>query len=771
LRSPGEVQQALRLIQAEKGPVGALIHLLPLTAGKPFEETGLEEWRERMAMEVRGLFLLAQALQPQLESAAGAGGAALIALSGMGGAFASDAVGVPVVGAPPATPAFAPHHGAIAGFLKTLAREWPGIRVRALDVNPQESTAALAGYVSAELFTADRQVEVGYSNGRRVGLESVPAPLDAQRATFELGPESVVLVTGGARGITADVAQELAERYRPTLILVGRSPLPPAEEAPDTAGIAEPAALKAALIKRLQAQNDGRVTLAGVESAYGRLLKAREIRDNVAALERAGATVFYYPVDVRDEQAFGALIATLYESFGRLDGVIHGAGIIEDKLVKDKTPESFDRVFSTKVESAFVLSRHLRPDSLRFLVFFTSVAGRFGNPGQADYAAANEVLNKLAIYLDSQWPARVVAINWGPWEKRGMVSQELLQAFAQRGVTLVQPEVGRRMLDEELRAGRKGEAEIVVAGSFDDGAPAAGIPASFPLLRGLPLVRERDSIAIAYTLDPGRDEVLNNHRLDGNAVLPAVEAMNLMAELAQRMWPALQVVRLRDIRVQRGIVLKSGTETVRIVARPTTSAPGGNKVVEVQITDTTPHQRPYYRALAELAEQLPPAPLYKPAFTTALRPFPESVEQANAKYLFQGPALQSIESIEGINEEGIVGLVRSTTPAEMLSGRPPGAWLIDPGMIEGGFQMAIIWVRTLHDLTPLAAGFAGVHRFDGNPAGAIRCYQYSKADPARQLMHTDLYFVGPDGRVLYIVEDALSTLSRALNRLAQTGQR
>ena len=85
----------------------------------------------------------------------------------------------------------------------------------------------------------------------------------------------------------------------------------------------------------------------------------------------------------------------------------HGAGLIEDKLIQDKSVESFDRVFGTKTISAFVLSQRLRPESLRFAVFFTSVAGRFGNRGQADYAAANEVVNKLTSVLNHRWPCRV----------------------------------------------------------------------------------------------------------------------------------------------------------------------------------------------------------------------------------------------------------------------------------------------------------------------------------------------------------------------------
>src|SRR5262249_31726398 len=154
------------------------------------------------------------------------------------------------------------------------------------------------------------------------------------------------------------------------------------------------------------------------------------------------------------------LIDRMYQSHGRIDGVIHGAGIIEDKLIEDKKAESFDRVLRTKALSAFILSRKLRPESLKFLVFFSSVAGRFGNRGQADYAAASEILNKVALDLDRKWPGRIVSINWGPWAKTGMVSSEVRRQFAERGVPLIEPSDGRRALDEELRLGKKGEVEV-----------------------------------------------------------------------------------------------------------------------------------------------------------------------------------------------------------------------------------------------------------------------------------------------------------------------
>jgi NAD(P)-dependent dehydrogenase (short-subunit alcohol dehydrogenase family) len=181
----------------------------------------------------------------------------------------------------------------------------------------------------------------------------------------------------------------------------------------------------------------------------------------MAAIAEAGARVEYIQADVRDPEIFGAVIDDIYHRYGAIDGVIHGAGIIRDKLIHDLTPESFQQVLGTKAESVFILSRKIRPEKLKFFVLFSSVAGRFGNPGQSAYTAANEVMNKMAVYLNEQWPGRVVAINWGPW-KSGMVSLELERQFATRGVRLIAQRQGAAMLGMEITHGRKEEVEVVI---------------------------------------------------------------------------------------------------------------------------------------------------------------------------------------------------------------------------------------------------------------------------------------------------------------------
>lgn len=372
----------------------------------------------------------------------------------------------------------------VAGLWRALARELPDAHVRAVDLDPHDDPVVLAGHVVAEILAPGGPVAVGYRNGERftvVAAEKVLGTANGSRADhapgiasrrmargIDLGPDSVVLLTGGARGITARLAVGLATTFGCSLELVGRSPVPDAPEDPELASAVSAAELRQTLIAR------GERTPATIEASVARLLAAREIRSTLSALDDAGVKVAYHAVDVRDANALCGVVDSVYDRHGRLDGVIHGAGVIEDRLLADKTSESFRRVFNTKVQAAHTLVGAVR-EPYPFLVLFTSVSGAFGNKGQVDYAAANDALSTLAWSLTAQEFGPVVAVDWGPWAGCGMVTPQLDREYARRGVGLVHPEDGVARLLDELRTSLP-EPEIVLArarvSTFEAEAPA-----------------------------------------------------------------------------------------------------------------------------------------------------------------------------------------------------------------------------------------------------------------------------------------------------------
>ena len=160
---------------------------------------------------------------------------------------------------------FFPGQGGIAGLVKTLALEWPGVHCKVVGLDADDPAALHAEQVLGELTAGDGLVEVGYSGARRRTLQPRLVPLDpGGPLRLAIDSDWVILVTGGARGITAEVAAELAERYRPTLVLVGRSPLPEPDESPATRELASPQGLKAALMESMRRGGQA-VTVAGVD--------------------------------------------------------------------------------------------------------------------------------------------------------------------------------------------------------------------------------------------------------------------------------------------------------------------------------------------------------------------------------------------------------------------------------------------------------------------------------------------------------------------------
>ena len=772
IEQPAELLKLGDQIHEGFGRVCTLIHLPALSneaLSSGFEVSG---WRQRRARNLDSLFVICQQLRDDLEFSANHGGSAVLVATSLGGAFGSV---IPTDG-------IRASDGALSGFVKTLAQEWTGVRARTVDFD-QSDPDSQAETLLAELFSDGDSTEIAYVDNRRVGLSLVQDSF-TNDGDDPLDDRSVVLITGGARGITAEVAVTLAQRYRSMLVLVGRTPQPDDAEAEYARGLTDRTELRRAVIAHFR--NAGEApSVRVVEREVNRIIGEREVRENLKRIRDTGARVAYMSCDVRDETKFGALIDRIYSEYGRIDGVVHGAGIIEDKLIQDKQPASFDRVISTKVDSALTLAGKLRSESLRFLVFFGSVSGRFGNRGQADYAAANEILNKLACSLDRDWPGRVVSINWGPWLKTGMVSPEVQRQFAERKITLIPLSVGCQMLDEELRCGKKGEAEVVIGGTDNPDAMAkiqrperftahqTADLASFPLLsvNSTSLPDDGGTVSTSRTFDVEVDRYLDHHRLDGRPVLPFAFAAELMAEAAASAFPNMFVSEVRDIRLLNGLTFDQNAKTVHIAVENSDKLhlPVPTHSVNVAVGSAELPGRLHYRSKVLLGDS--PSALVLPDPLPALidpRPFPMPVEAAYRDWLFHGPVFQRIMSIERIDSSGATAWLRPSSPMDALRTDPNSRWIVDPILVDGAFQMQVIWARMHWDVTLLPAEVGAIHRFSEiDPIdGPIRYELRIRSDSLSPLCHADHYFFNRAGNLVGRLENVVGAGSRELNRLA-----
>ncbi|MEQ9365933.1 MAG: SDR family NAD(P)-dependent oxidoreductase, partial [Leptospirales bacterium] len=307
------------------------------------------------------------------------------------------------------------YRGGVAGLAKTAAREWPGAVVKAIDVagrgrSPEEVARALFD----ELTAGGLETEVGLlEDGSRVTLKSYADELnDFSESGDFVNQNSVIVATGGARGVTAHTLVALAKNFRPRLALLGRTPL--VEEAENLRGITDDARLKRALLEAAKSRGE-KLTPVDLNREAGRIQANRDIRKTLEALRAAGSEARYFACDVKDEVQLGKVLDEIRSAWGPVTGLLHGAGVLADKLIAEKTSEQFDRVFDTKVEGMRTLFKATKDDPLSYICFFSSVAARAGNAGQCDYAMANEILNKVAgVEARRRGPDCLVkSMNWG----------------------------------------------------------------------------------------------------------------------------------------------------------------------------------------------------------------------------------------------------------------------------------------------------------------------------------------------------------------------
>lgn len=756
-----EVERQIGIIRQEHGPISGFVHCVGANSNK--SET----------LGSKSLFVVAKALDAEISAAAGTNGGAVV-ISRMGGVFKSSLAAV--------TENDLYTQAGSVGLLKCLAKEWPGVTCKAIDFARNLTSEQIARAAAEEFCAADTRTEVGRgAELQRFGLDVAYAPLQETENAIKLNQDSVVLVTGGARGITAELATELAQRFQPTLILAGRAEEPAGEEAPHTAGLTSAKDLKAAIMTHMREQKEA-VSIAVVEQTYVKLLRDREIRGSIAKLRAHGSQVHYRSVDVKNDQQFAALIDDIYSQFGKINGVINGAGVIEDGFLKQKSLASFERVFDTKVNSAITLAQKLRFDEqLQFVFLFSSVVGRTGNAGQTDYVSANEVINKLATELNQKSGARVASLMWGPW-KGGMANPELESIFARYGWAMIAPEEGRKAFIQELASGSKSDAEVLlVAELAKDGDSPVG---TGPRLQGVEAQRlNSGEHEFHLTLNPAQDVYLKDHTFDGVPVMPMAFALELMAEAVQSVYTDWACARVINLDIPSGIVFDTSSKqvTLSVVEQSRNEA---TLLIESSLSVSYPRKRTNFKATFELVKkseplskkaalsQLPDVIPTQVAGMDELKDLSEAdgsvptVEQIYSEYLFHGPLFQHITAVEAVGAEGIVGRLTPSQPVKCIPSSKNSEWMIDPVLLDSAMQLAGVWVRKYLDITTLPTGFRKLHLVKPltEQNYLVRAFMDSQITSTNLACHVAVY--EESGELVLLLEGLGGVGSKSLNRLA-----
>lgn len=559
--------------------------------------------------------------------------------------------------------------------------------------------------------------------------------------------DSVVLVSGGARGITASCVVKLAERAHCKFILLGRSsPDMPAINF-DPQGLDE-GELKRRIAADLSSKGE-KPAPAKIQKVFSSIHSSHEISETLQAVERAGGVAEYLRVDVADPELPARLRGSV-ERLGPITGVIHGAGTLVDKLIEKKTESDFDTVYTPKVAGLETLLNSVDVARLDFLVLFSSIVGFYGNVGQSDYAIANEVLNKSAYVLKRKYPnCHVISINWGPWDS-GMVTPELKKVFESRHVEVIPTEVGARMLVEALMPSA-GEAIQVVVG----GAPARPAVSVEQDLR-VHLIKRH--------LKVDDNPFLFDHMIGEYPVLPATCAAAWAAYSCEQLYPGYAFFSVENYRVLKGIVFDENLADEHVLELKEIIKDEQRIVFDAMVWSLNKKGRKiyHYSVRVTLMRGTPEPPVFQ--LQTGL---PGEEISGSDLYkngtLFHGPSFQGVERVLHLSRGKLVMRVVLPHIEDRIQGQFP-AYTANPFIYDAIVQCVLIWAQYFYQAPCLPSSLRKLEQFMPIPFGVPCTVSMEVESQSSTSVVGNILVQDDQGRTFMRLDGLEGTISPYLNR-------
>ncbi len=621
---------------------------------------------------------------------------------------------------------------AASGVTKSYAFEQDHLRTRALDLHPEIVLDAphAAQLIVNDILNMGGEVEVGIDrDGRRWTLVAYDEKLESTREP--LTNADTWLVSGGGSGVTAasiiGVAQASTDANA-HFVLLGRSQL--IEETQTWIDWNDEQLRQRKLALResmIQEAEDGKVTMVDWNRNWQKFTRSRDVYITLDCIEKTGNKAKYHSVDVMDRSSMIEVGKSLNR---KITGIVHGAGLEDSKLVANKDYDIFDRVVRVKLDGWKSLMAAVDASgtkTLKFAACFTSVAGRFGNGGQTDYAAANSVLDAEMARLTASGKCRAVAIAWTGWKDVGMATRGSIEAvFAAAGIETLDVETGVEIFVDEALAGGKrrvlGCGSLGLMDKFDSFrepplrlpsgmAVIIADPARFPLIDKVISFEEDNAIITETTLSTELHPFLIDHSIDGVPYHPGVMALEMFAENSLLLKPSSCLAGFENVRFGLPIKLLKEEIKVRVVAISEESGDGIHRVKCTLVSDLMNSkgeifgEREHHSAIVRLVEKSEDLTefLHSEVATMPQLGTPQLEDLVIMpsfiyKRYFHGPRFQSHGGvIRGVGDEQTPGadgiaLMRNQLPItqQFKIERDGSEVLLEalPMLIEAGFQNA-----------------------------------------------------------------------------------
>ena len=672
---------------AGAGGVQGVYWLPALDSEPPLAQLDIASWKEHLRIRVKLLAATMRSLYEQVASS----GTFLVVGTRMGGHHGYDDGG-----------ATAPMGGAVTGFAKTYKRERPNCLVKAVDLATTAGAGAIAAALIEETERDPGAVEVGRQNDLRWTIGLQEQAVEDGRPGMALGPSSVFVVTGAAGSIVSAIIADLARASGGTFHLLDLAPEPDAADPDLERFVVDRDGLKRELYQRIKDRGQ-RPTPALAERMLAGIERQRAALDAIIAIQQAGGRAVYHSLDLRDSEAVAKALEAVREEHGRVDVLLHAAGLDNSHFLADKSDAEYDLVFDVKSDGWFNLLTATGDMPLGATVCFSSVAARFGNGGQTDYSAANDLLCKFTSSFRTTRPGtRGIAIDWTAWSGIGMATRgSIPKMMEMAGIDMLTPEVGVPWVRRELVSGGR-LGEVLVAGELgiltEEADADGGLDrTAVRLLTHGPMVGEVRSmgvfgpLTVETALDPTVQGFLDDHRIDGVPVLPGVMGVEAFAEVAALMAPGWQAASIEDITFVAPFKFYRD-EPRQITIEACLTLEGNELVANCRLIGarTLPNQpepqiTTHFTGRVRLARHL------QTGATTAPPMPPDGagvVADAIYKVYFHGPAYRVLDRSWRQGDRQI-GLLAEGLPANH---QPPELPLLTaPRLLELCFQTAGIW--------------------------------------------------------------------------------
>ncbi|MDX9724528.1 MAG: aminotransferase class I/II-fold pyridoxal phosphate-dependent enzyme, partial [Myxococcota bacterium] len=384
------------------------------------------------------------------------------------------------------------------------------------------------------------------------------------------------------------------------------------------------------------------------------------------------------------------------EKLGPIEAIIHASGLLRDARIEKKSAQAMKEVLQTKVDGLINLIRGTLGDPIKVVAAWSSWSARFGNIGQIDYAAANELVNRLCGEVERLHPeARAVSIMWSPWEDSDMarsIPPIVRQGLEAEGVLFVPTKEGMERFVGELLGGR---GEVLI---------------------GLEMPLEERTLLSRQTLSLESHPMLSDHRLKDKAILPFASVIEDMLE-ASRGLRGDAVVAVHGVELCHGIQIDPSVELMlEARSRRFSHSPEcGHIELNARHADEQPK-------LAYRAQLLTDAELPEPiALQGEVLGLPMSIQTYYEEHAFHGPLMQSVSRVLELGTNHIIGLLKPSKPASWSSLEKRSSWLADPLLLDGAFQLVSYWLWALHQVTAFPTRVEHYVQWGSVPTGPVRC--------------------------------------------------